>query len=109
MSVAADAEQQQNPSIPDCLWRHNKGAVINTLRPNYDKVQAVTAMKCFFWKWIAVNPLYTVVFGMTKHQTIEQSKMTLAFRRILQFQFLKKISYLKNNAYNWYKPYNTKR
>jgi hypothetical protein len=39
----------------------------------------MTAMKRFRRKWIAVNPLYTVVFGMTKHQTIEQSKMTLAF------------------------------
>jgi hypothetical protein len=32
----------------------------------------MTAMKRFRWKWIAVNPLYTVVFGMTKHQTLEQ-------------------------------------
>jgi hypothetical protein len=41
----------------------------------------MTAMKYFSRKWIAVNPLYTIVFGMTKHQTIEviieQSKMTL--------------------------------
>ncbi len=96
-------EQQQNPSIPDCLWRHNKGAIIDTLRPNHDNVQAMTAIKCFFRKWIAVNPLYTVVLDMTKHQTIEQSKMTLAFRRILQFQCPKESSYLKNNTYNQYK------
>jgi hypothetical protein len=70
---------------PDSIWRHNKGAIIDTRRPNHDNVQAMTAMKRFRRKWIAVNPLYTVVFGMTKHQTIEQSKTTLAFGRILQF------------------------
>jgi hypothetical protein len=37
---------------------------IDTRRPNHDNVHAMTAMKCFRRKWIAVNPLYTVVFGM---------------------------------------------
>ncbi len=101
-------EQQQNPSIPDCLWRHNKGAIIDTRRPNHDNAQARTVMKCFSRKWIAVNPLYTVIFGMTKRQIIEQSKMTLAFRRILQFQCPKESTYLKNNTYNQNKPCNTK-
>jgi hypothetical protein len=39
----------------------------------------MTAMKGFGWKWIAVNPLDTIVFGMTQHQTVIQSKMTLVF------------------------------
>jgi hypothetical protein len=71
----------------------------------HDNVHAMTAimMKCYRLKWIAVNPLYTIVFGMTKHQTIEQSKMTLACGRILQFQCPKESSYLKNNTYNQYK------
>jgi hypothetical protein len=92
-------------SIPE---RHNKGAIIDTLRPNHDKSEAMPVMKRFCWKWIAVNPLYTVVFGMTKHQTVEQNKMTLAFGRILQFQCPKESNYLKNNTYNKYKPYYTK-
>jgi hypothetical protein len=71
-------------------------------RPNHDKVQAMTAMKRFRRKWIAVNLLYTVVFGMTKHQTIEQSKMTLAFGRILQFRYPEESIYLKNNTQNKY-------
>ena len=102
-------EQEKNPSIPESIWRHNKGTIIDTLLPNHDKAEAMTAMKRFRWKWIAVNPLYTVVFGMTKHQTLEQSTMTLAFGRILQFQCPEESSYLKNNTYNKYKPYNTTR
>jgi hypothetical protein len=47
-------------------------------RPDHDHVQAMTAVKGFGWKWIAVNPLDTIVFGMTQHQTVIQSKMTLA-------------------------------
>ncbi len=70
--------------------------------PSYDCHETVRR------KWIAVNPLYTVVFGMTNHQTIEQSKMTLAFGWILQFQCPDESIYLKNNTYNKYKPYNTK-
>ncbi len=85
MSVTADA-QEQNLSIPDSIWRHNKGAIIDTRRPNHDNVQAMNAMKRFRRTWIAVNLPYTIVFGLTKHQTIEQSKRTLVFGRILQFQ-----------------------
>ena len=40
---------------------------------------------------------------------IDVSKMTLACGRILQFQCPKESSYLKNNTYNKYKPYNTTR
>ncbi len=36
----------------------------DTRLPNHDNVHAMTAMKCFRQKWIAVNPLYTVAFGM---------------------------------------------
>ncbi len=88
-------EQEQNQNIPESIWRHNKGAIIDNRRPNHDKAEVMTAMKRFRWKWIAVNPLYTVVFGMTKHQTVEQSKMTLVFGRILRFQCPKESSYLK--------------
>jgi hypothetical protein len=38
----------------------------------------MTAVKGFGGKWIAVNQLDTIVFGMTQHQTVIQSKMTLA-------------------------------
>ena len=75
MSVVADAENNSKTFI----WRHNKGTIIDARRPNHDKVQAMTAMKGFGWKWIAVNPLDTIVFGMTQHQTVIQSKMTFAF------------------------------
>jgi hypothetical protein len=37
------------------------------------------AVEGFGRKWIAVNPLDSVAFGVTQHQTVEQSKMTLAF------------------------------
>jgi hypothetical protein len=33
----------------------------------------MTAVKGFGGKWIAVNPLDTIVFGMTQHQTVIQS------------------------------------
>jgi hypothetical protein len=65
-------------------------------------------MKQFRRKHFAVNPLYTVVFGMTKHQTIEQSKMTLVFGLFMQFQCPEESIYLKNNAHDKYEPHNTK-
>ncbi len=34
---------------------------------------------CRLCRMIAVNQLNSVVFGVTQHQTVEQSKMTLAF------------------------------
>jgi hypothetical protein len=50
----------------------------DTRRPDHDHIQAMTAVKEFGWKWIAVNPLDTIVFCMTQHQTVIKSKMTLA-------------------------------
>ncbi len=38
----------------------------------------MTAVKGFGRKWIAVNQLDSFVFGVTQHQTVEQSKMTPA-------------------------------
>jgi hypothetical protein len=69
----------QNPSIPDSIWRHNKGAIIDARRPDHaiDHVQAMTAVQGFGGKWIAVNPFDTIVLGMTQHKTVIQSKMTL--------------------------------
>jgi hypothetical protein len=89
-------EQKQTPSIPDSVWLHNKRAIIDTGRPDRDYVQAMTAVKGFGGKWIAVNRLDTlaIVFCMTKHQTVIQSKMTLASGWFLEFQCLEKSSYL---------------
>ncbi len=78
-------KQKQNPSIPDSIWRHNKGAIIHPQLSDHDHVQAMTAVKGFGGKWIAVNPLETIVFGMTQHQTVIQSKMTLAAGWFLEF------------------------
>ncbi len=101
-------EQQQNLSIPDCILRHNKAAIIDTRWPNHDHVQAMAAVKGFGGKWIAVNSLDTIVFGMTQHQTVIQCKMPLAFGWLLEFQCPEASSDLKHNMYNQYKPYNTK-
>ena len=98
---------EQNPSIPDSIRRHYKGAVIDTRRPNHDHVQAMTAVEGFWGKWIAVNPLDTLVFSMTQHQTAIQSKMTLALGWFLEFQGPEESSHLKHNMYNKYKTYNT--
>jgi hypothetical protein len=38
----------------------------------------MTAVKGFGGKWIAVNPFDTIALGMTQHQIVIQSKMTLA-------------------------------
>ncbi len=64
------------------LWQYNICSSIDTLQLDHDHVtvQAMTAVKGFGWKWFAVNLLDTVVFGMTQHQTVIQSKMTLVFR-----------------------------
>ncbi len=55
-----------------------QGAKIDARLPDHDHVQAMTAVKGFGGKWIALNPLDTIVFGMTQHQKVTQSKMTLA-------------------------------
>jgi hypothetical protein len=39
----------------------------------------MAAVKTFGRKWIAVNQLDTIVFGMTQNQTVIQCKMALAF------------------------------
>jgi hypothetical protein len=69
---------EANPSIPDSIWRHNKGAIIDTRRPDHDYVQVMTAVNGFGGKWIAINPLDTIVFCMTKHHTVRKSNMTFA-------------------------------
>ena len=46
----------------------------------------MTAVEGFGRKWIAVNPLDSVAFGVTQHQTVEQIKMTLAFGWFLEFE-----------------------
>jgi hypothetical protein len=46
---------------------------IDARQPDHDHVQAMTAVKGFGGKWIAVNPLDNNVFGMTQHQIVMQS------------------------------------
>ncbi len=57
------SEKEQNPSIPHSIWRHNEASIIDTRRPNHDETQAMTAMKLFSWKRIAVYPLDTFILG----------------------------------------------
>ena len=99
-------EQEQYTGIPDWLWRHNESTSIDARWPNYDGVHSITSIEHFRRKWIAVNPLHTLVLGVTQHQTIEQCKMALAFGRFLQLQCLKEGSYLKNICHKLYKTYN---
>ncbi len=75
VSVIADAE---NRSKTRAYQEKQQRRHIDALQPDHDHVQAMTAVKGFGGKWIAVNPLDTIVFGMTQHQTVIQSKMTLA-------------------------------
>jgi hypothetical protein len=65
VSVIADAE---NRSKTRAYQTHNKGAIIDAWRPDHDHVQAMTAVKGFGGKLIAVNPFDTIVLGMTQHQ-----------------------------------------
>jgi hypothetical protein len=67
VSIAANAENRSKTLAYQTVSGYTtKVTIIDTQRPNPDNVQAITAMKRFCQKWIAVNPLYTVVFGMTK-------------------------------------------
>ncbi len=58
---------------------------------------------------IAVNPLNSVVFGVTQHQTVGQSNMTLVFGWFLEFQCPEESCDLNHNTYNTYNMYNTKK
>jgi ABC-type protease/lipase transport system fused ATPase/permease subunit len=96
VSVAANAENRSKTLAYQTVSGYTtKVTIIDTQRPNPDNVQAITAMKRFRQKWIAVNPLHTLVLGVTQHQTIEQCKMALVFGLFLQLQCLKEGSYLK--------------
>jgi hypothetical protein len=78
----------------DTIWLHNKGNIIDARQSDHDHVQAMTAVKGVCGKWIAVNPLETIVFS-TQHQTVVQSKMTLAAGGFLEFKGLEESSNLK--------------
>ena len=99
-------EQEQYTSIPYWLWRHNESSIIDARWPNHDGVHSMTSVEHFCRKSIAVNPLHTLVLGVTQHQTIEQCKVTLSFGRFLQLQCLNEGSYLKNICHKLYKTYN---
>jgi hypothetical protein len=90
-------EKEQNPCIPTWIWRHHEGSMVETRRPNYDGIQAVTAIKRLGRKRVPVNSLYTIVLGVTKHQTVVQWEMALALRLLCQDQCLKQSIYLHNN------------
>jgi hypothetical protein len=85
---------QRYPSIPDSTGRHHKGSMADTRRSNHDEVQTVVAAKLFRRKRVAVYLLHTLVIGVSKHQTIIQSKIPTAFGQFFQLQFLKKGIYL---------------
>ncbi len=99
-------EKEQNPCIPNWIWRHHEVSMVETRRPNHDEVQAVTAIKRLRRKWVAVNPLHTIVLGVTKHQTVVRWEMALALRWICQVQCLKQSIYLQNNHNNPNNPNN---
>ena len=81
-------EQEQYTSIPYWLWRHNESSIIDAGWPNHDGVHSMTSIEPFCPKWIAVNPLHTLVLGVIQDQTVEQCKMALASGRFLQLQKL---------------------
>ncbi len=60
-----------NLASPRRLYGRDPAAAV---RPNYDEIQAVTAIKRLRqrWKQVAVNSLHTIVLGVTKHQTVVQ-------------------------------------
>ena len=88
-------EQEQYSSIPNCFRRHNKSSIIDSRRPNHDRIHSVTAVKRFCRKGAAVYLLHTRIFGVSQHQLIVHSEMTLVSGWILQLQCLKKGCYLK--------------
>ena len=58
-------EQEQYSGIPDCFLRHYKSSMVDSWRPNHDRVQAVTAVERFCRKRVAVYPLHTREFGVS--------------------------------------------
>ena len=109
--VLCGREKEQTPCIPNWIWRHHEGSIINTWRPNHNVVQSVAAVKWFCRERVAANPLNTIVLGATKHQTDVQWEMSLVLCWICQFQCLKQSIYLQNNhnIYNNSKDSNNKK
>jgi hypothetical protein len=93
-------EQKQHPSIPDSIRRDNERAIVDFWRPNHDEVQSVTSVKRFCRKRVAVYPLHTFVLGLSKHQAIIQSEMTLVLGRVFQLNCLIPALKLENGQIN---------
>ncbi len=89
------SEQELNPDIQNRIRRKLEPSIINTSWMNHDEVQSVTAVKWFCRERVTVNPLHTVVLGVSKDQTVVQCKMALAPSGFRQFQCLKYSTYLK--------------
>jgi hypothetical protein len=68
------------------LFFYHEGSSLDSWRTNHDKVHLVPAVKRFLGERVAVDPLNFTVLGVPQHQTIETSKMTRAFGRLLRFQ-----------------------
>ena len=94
-------KKEQNPRIPNWIWRDHEGSIINARRQNHYVVQSVAAVKWFCRELVAVNALHTTVLGVAKHQTVVQCEMALALPWICQFQCLQKSIYLNNNQNNY--------
>jgi hypothetical protein len=77
VSVLAEAENRSNTGACQTVQRHNKCSIVDSLWPNHDRIQSVTAVKRVCRKLVAVYPLHTPVLGVSQHQLIVQSQMTL--------------------------------
>ncbi len=61
VGLCGDREKEQNPCVPNWIWRDHECIIVNTWRPNHKEVQSVTAVKWFRRERVAVNrctPLY---------------------------------------------------
>ncbi len=64
--------------LPNLIWRDQKTSMIDSRWSNHNEVQSMTEVKRFRREWIAVDPLHTIVLGVSRHQTVVQSKTALA-------------------------------
>ncbi len=100
VGLCGGREKEQNPCVPNWVWRDHESTIFNTWRPNHNEVQSLTAVKWFRRERVAVNPLHTIVLGVAKHWTVVKCEVALALSWVFQIQCLKQCIYLQNNHNN---------
>ncbi len=94
VGLCGGREKEQNPCVPNWIWRDHESTICNTWRPNHNEVQLVAAVKWFCRERVAVNPLHTIVQVWPSTKQLYSAKWPLSWAE----SFNSKVS---SSAFTW--------